>query len=175
MTDVITFGTPLRLVAERCISPAPDDDPERGDSAEGGECSELTAWRTTPGTNRSQRRNAPRPHHCALGHLTLGDDVDHVRQGRGLAVVLYLVAVGAVVSIATTLVVLVRYRAWSRPVAMAMGVTTVVGVGAVHVAPEWSHLADSYAAADAALSWLLFLAMMLAGLALTIVAAQADR
>lgn len=86
---------------------------------------------------------------------------------------LYLVAVGAVVSIATTLVVLVRYRAWSRPVAMAQGVTTVVGVGAVHVAPEWSHLADSYAAADAdALSWLIILAMMLAGLALTIVAAQ---
>ena len=47
---------------------------------------------------------------------------------------------------------------------MAQGVTTVVGVGAVHVAPEWSHLADSYAAADAdALSWLIILAMMIAG------------
>lgn len=110
-----------------------------------------------------------------LGILTLAHDVDHVRQGRGLPFVLHLVAVGALVSIATTLVVLVRYRAWSRPVAMAQGITTVVGVGAVHVAPEWSHLADSYAAADAdALSWLVILAMMLAGLALTIAASQAD-
>ena len=108
-----------------------------------------------------------------LGILTVGHDVDHVRQGRGLPFVLYLVAVGALVSIATTLIVLVRYRAWSRPVAMAQGITTVVGVGVVHVAPEWSKLADSYAAAGAdTLSWLIILAMMLAGLALTIVAAN---
>ena len=113
---------------------------------------------------------------CALlGILTVGHDVDHVRQGRGLPFVLYLVAVGALVSIATTLVVLVRYRAWSRPVAMAQGITTVVGVGVVHVAPEWSKLADSYAAAGVdALSWLIILAMILAGFALTIVAASAD-
>ena len=64
-----------------------------------------------------------------LGILTLGHDVDHVRQGRGLPLVLYLVAVGAVVSIGTTFIVLLRYRAWSRPVAMVQGVTTVVGVG----------------------------------------------
>lgn len=70
-----------------------------------------------------------------LGILTVGHDVDHVRQGRGLPFVLYLVAVGALVSIATTLVVLVRYRAWSRPVAMAQGIKTVVGAVVVHVAP----------------------------------------
>lgn len=110
-----------------------------------------------------------------LGILTVVHDVDHVRQGRGLPFVLYLVAVGALISIATTLVVLVRYRAWSRPVAMAQGITTVVGVGVVHVAPEWSTLADSYAAAGVdALSWLIILAMMLAGVALTIVAASAN-
>lgn len=110
-----------------------------------------------------------------LGILTLGHDVDHVRQGRALPFVLYVVGVGAPVSIATTLVVLIRYPAWSRPVAMAQGITTVVGVGAVHVAPEWSHFADSYAAANAdALSWVIILAMMVAGLALTIVPTQAD-
>lgn len=64
-----------------------------------------------------------------LGILTLGHDVDHVRQGRALPFVLYVVGVGAPVSIATTLVVLIRYPAWSRPVAMAQGITTVVGVG----------------------------------------------
>lgn len=107
-----------------------------------------------------------------LGILTVGHDLNHVRQGRGLPFVLYLVAVGALVSTATTLVVLVRYRAWSGPVAMAQGITTVVGVGVVHVAPEWSKLGDSYAAAGAdTLSWLIILAMMLAGLALAIVAA----
>ncbi len=110
-----------------------------------------------------------------LGILTLGHDVDHVRQGRWLPFVLYLVALAALVSIAITLVVLVRYPTWSRTVAMAQGVATVVGVGAVHVAPQWSHLTDSYAAANAdALSWVIILAMMLSGLVLIIVAIQAD-
>lgn len=56
--------------------------------------------------------------------------------------------------------------------AMAAGVvTTMVGVGEVHVAPVWSHPADAFAAADAdALSCLVILAMMLAGRALRIVA-----
>lgn len=110
-----------------------------------------------------------------LGGLTFVHDVDHVRQGRWLPFVLYLVGLAALVSIAITLVVLVRYPRWSRTVAMAQGVATVVGVGAVHVAPQWSHLTDSYAAANAdVLSWAIILAMMLSGLVLTIVAIQAD-
>lgn len=108
-----------------------------------------------------------------LGLLTVLHDVDHVRQGRPLPVVLYGVAVAALVSIGTTLLVLTRYPRWAREVAIAQGVSTVVGVGVVHVAPEWSHLADSYASAHAdAVSWLIIIAMMCTGLILTVLATQ---
>ena len=44
----------------------------------------------------------------------------------------------------------------SRSCSTSQGLTTAVGVGAVHVAPDWADLVDSYAAADAdALSWLI--------------------
>jgi hypothetical protein len=111
-----------------------------------------------------------------LAILTVLHDLDHVRQGRTLPPELYVVGVVALVSIGTTLGVLLRHPAWARPVAIAQGVTTFVGIGAVHAAPQWSTVTDSYAAAHAdALSWTIILATMLAGLALTIVAARDRR
>ena len=102
-------------------------------------------------------------------------DVDHVRQGRALPAVLYAVGFGALVSIVITLVVLVWRPALSRPVAMAQGVAAVVGVGAVHAAPQWSTVTDSYGAADAdALSWAIIIAMMGAGAVLAVAAARSD-
>lgn len=110
-----------------------------------------------------------------LGVLTVVHDLDHVRQGRALPPVLYVVAVAALVSITATLIVLVRYPRWARTAAVAQGVATLVGVGAVHAAPRWSTVTDSYAASDADIfSWLIILAMMFTGLLLVLVATRSS-
>lgn len=104
-----------------------------------------------------------------LGVLTVVHDLDHVRQGRALPAELYVVAVAALVSITATLVVLVRYPQWARTAAVAEGMATIVGVGAVHAAPQWSSVTDSYSAAHADIvSWAIIIAMMLTGLALAL-------
>ncbi|MEA2900602.1 MAG: hypothetical protein QOH36_489 [Actinomycetota bacterium] len=106
-----------------------------------------------------------------LAVLTMFHDVDHVRQGRGLPVELYFVAVFALVSIGVTLTVLLRRHPVAAPVAFVQGVATIVGVAAVHVAPQWSSVTDSYGAAHAdLLSWAIIAAMMTAGLTLALVA-----
>ncbi len=110
-----------------------------------------------------------------LGVLTVVHDLDHVRQGRALPPELYVVAVGALVSITVTLIALVRYPRWGRTAAIAEGVATIVGVGAVHAAPQWSSVTDSYSAAHADIvSWAVIIAMMLAGLALALLAVRSD-
>lgn len=107
-----------------------------------------------------------------LGVLTVVHDLDHVRQGRWLPWVLYGVAVAAVVSLALTLTVLLRRPQFAAPMAIAQGGATVIGVGVVHAAPQWSAFTDSYGAAHVdALSWAIVLAMMAAGLALAVAAA----
>ncbi len=112
---------------------------------------------------------------CVLGVLTVIHDVDHVRQGRALPPELYVVAVAALVSVTATLIVLVRYPRWARTVTIAQGVATIVGVGAVHAAPQWSTVTDSYSAARADIvSWAIIVAMMLTGLTLALVAALAE-
>jgi hypothetical protein len=109
-----------------------------------------------------------------LGVLTIFHDLDHVRQGRALPAELYVVAVAALVSITATLLVLVRYPRWARPAAVAQGVATIAGVGAVHVAPQWSSVTDSYTAAHAdVVSWAIILAMMATGFVLVLVGMRA--
>ena len=108
-----------------------------------------------------------------LAVLTVLHDVDHVRQGRALPVELYFVAVFALVSIGVTLTVLFRNHPVAAPVAFLQGLATIVGVGVVHVAPEWSSVTDSYGAAHAdILSWAIITAMMTAGLALAVLATR---
>lgn len=105
----------------------------------------------------------------ALTALTVLHDVDHLRQGRGLPYELYVVAVFALVSLGAMLTLLLRRHRLAGTASLAQGVATVVGVGAVHVAPQWSSLTDSYSAARVdALSWAIILAMMLTGLALVV-------
>ncbi|MGH9226668.1 MAG: hypothetical protein ACRD2W_23420 [Acidimicrobiales bacterium] len=113
---------------------------------------------------------------CVLGVLTVVHDVDHVRQGRALPFELYGVAVLALVMVGTTLTMLVRSHPLAEGAAVVLGILTIVGVGAVHVAPEWSTHADSYGAAHAdALSWAIIIAMVLAGVVLAVVAAVSHR
>ena len=110
-----------------------------------------------------------------LGILTVIHDLDHIRQGRALPTGLYVVAVAALVSIALTLAVLLRNPRWARPVAVAQGVLTIVGVGIVHAGPQWSTVTDSYSAARAdEVSWAVIIAMMLTGLTLALLAARSD-
>ncbi len=111
-----------------------------------------------------------------LGVLTLIHDVDHIRQGRSLPVELYAVAVLALLSIGLTLWVLARRHRLAGVVAFLQGVATIVGVGAVHVAPQWASVTDSYSAARAdAFSWAIILAMMSAGAVLALAAASSAR
>lgn len=112
----------------------------------------------------------------ALAVLTVLHDADHIRQGRGLPFELYGVAVFALLTIGATLTLLLRGHALAGTAAVAQGVATIVGVGAVHVAPQWSSLTDSYSAAHAdALSWAIVVAMMLTGLALVVLGAPSSR
>ncbi len=101
--------------------------------------------------------------------LTVIHDLDHVRQGRALPSELYVVAVLALVSTGATLVLLIRRHRLSALAAVIVGLATVLGVAAVHVAPRRSLLSDSYSHADAdALSWGIIILMMFAGLALAL-------
>lgn len=96
--------------------------------------------------------------------LTVLHDLDHLRQGRALPPELYLVAVAALASLTATLTVFLRYPDRAALAALAQGVATVVGVGAVHVAPQWSSFTDSYGAAGAdAASWAIIITMMVTG------------
>jgi len=111
-----------------------------------------------------------------LAVLTVLHDVDHVRQGRGLPFELYGVAVFALLSLGATLMLVLRRHRLAGTAAVAQGVATIVGVGAVHVAPQWSSLTDSYSAAHAdALSWAIIVTMMLAGVALVVLGAAPGR
>lgn len=104
-----------------------------------------------------------------LGGLTVLHDLDHLRQGRALPAVLYVVAVAALVSLALTITVLLTGPHLGRPVALAQGVSTILGVGAVHALPQWSSWTDSYSAAHADLaSWAIIIGMMAAGLWLAV-------
>lgn len=111
---------------------------------------------------------------CILGILTLVHDADHVRQGRALPRELYGVAVIATLMIGTTLTLLWRRHRLARQAVLVLGVATILGVGAIHVAPQWSSLTDSYSAAHVdALSWAIIVAMMLTALALAVTARMA--
>lgn len=83
---------------------------------------------------------------------------------------LYGVALLALTMLTATMVLLVRRRPAAELVALTVGVATVLGGAAVHVAPRRSFLSDSYSAAQAdALSWAIIFLMMLTGLAMAVV------
>jgi hypothetical protein len=108
--------------------------------------------------------------------LTLLHDLDHVRQNRSLDLELYGVGGLAVLTTVTTLVLAVRRHRLADYAAVLLGISTVVGVAIVHVAPRRAALSDSYGAAHVdALSWLVILAMMATGAALAWVTASAIR
>lgn len=131
---------------------------------------------TPEGKPHQPKLRAPVAIVSSLIALTVIHDLGHLRQGRSLAVELYVVAVLALVSTGSTLAMLIRRHPLARAAAVVVGLATVVGVGVVHVAPRRSVLSDSYTAARAdILSWLIIAAMMLLGLLLALISSPGSR
>ncbi|MGI8775160.1 MAG: hypothetical protein ACR2KQ_09165 [Actinomycetota bacterium] len=95
--------------------------------------------------------------------------LDHLRQGRSVGVELNVVGVVSVVATVIALVLAVQGHPLAKPAAILLGVGTFVGLLAVHVAPTWWVLSDSYGDAGVdALSWLIVIAMIVAAAVLAI-------
>ena len=78
-------------------------------------------------------------------------------------------AVLALLALTTTLMLLLRRHPMSELAAVVVGLSTVVGVAAVHIAPRRSIFSDSYSTAHAdALSWAIIIRMMLLGVVLAL-------
>lgn len=96
--------------------------------------------------------------------LTVLHDLDHVRQGRALDLELWGVGTLALVGTSLVLILAIRESVVASAVGFVVGLATVVGVIAVHVAPMWWFLSDSYGEAGVdTVSWAVIIAMMLAG------------
>jgi uncharacterized membrane protein len=103
--------------------------------------------------------------------LNVAHVLDHARQGRALDSELYSVGVVSFVAMLVVLGLALKRNSLAGPAALVLGVGTVVGVAAIHVAPTWWALSDSYGDAHAdALSWVIIFAMMVAGAALAFTA-----
>lgn len=100
----------------------------------------------------------------ALFVLTVVHDLDHVRQGRTLGTELYVVAALALAWLAGVFFLARRRHALTSWAALLMGLSTVVGVAGVHVAPHRSWFSDPYPATHAdLLSWSIIAGMMALG------------
>ena len=101
---------------------------------------------------------------AVLVGLTLIHDLDHVRQDRALDIELY--GIGTVSLIAGLIVLFLAARGHSLApfAARVLGIGTVVGVFAIHVAPTWWPLSDSYGDAGVdIMSWAVISAMIASG------------
>ena len=93
--------------------------------------------------------------------LAVSHDLDHIRQQRPLGLALWSVSVLGLVASVTVLAVAMRGSRFTGSVAAAVGAGTIVGLAAVHAAPTWWVLSDSYGDAGAdVLSWAIIIAMM---------------
>jgi hypothetical protein len=103
--------------------------------------------------------------------------LDHVRQGRELPAALSAVgAVGLGISIAVLIAAATRHRL-APEIAIAAGISTVIGIVAVHLLPRWSaSFSDPYSAARVdALSWASIFALIAAGVVLAAIGMAAAR
>lgn len=99
--------------------------------------------------------------------LTVGHELDHIRQGRALEPQLYgLMAVVTVLAV-ITFALAFRGQPLTAAVAAQVGFGNVVGPAVVHIAPAWGPFSDPFAATKVnALSWGLLAALMVTGLLL---------
>lgn len=104
--------------------------------------------------------------------LTVLHDLDHVRQGRELPVVLNVIgALGTLGALGLFLWSALRDDKNLARAAEVFGFTTVLGLVVIHVLPHWSAVSDPYAEAGVdALSWLSLAAFIAGGMGLAVVA-----
>jgi hypothetical protein len=99
--------------------------------------------------------------------------IDHTRQGRTLGFEVYAAGVAGWIALAVLLVLVARGHRLAAPFAVAVGLSVAVGFVLVHVAPHWSAFSDPYSAWDPdAVSWVLVVVPVLAGLWLAVVGAR---
>ena|GEM_PF-6801580 len=114
----------------------------------------------------------------AVGYLVLDllHTADHIRQGRSPAAA--VVTLG-LLNIATALVVMVlvlRRHPVAPLAAAAFGTAAFIGLLAVHVAPSWGVLSDSYLPLHLdAISWLSVVALLVAAAGMALAGASALR
>lgn len=95
--------------------------------------------------------------------------LDHVRQGRELPAELHVLGTVSLVAAVTVLILAIKSSDLAKPAAFLLGAGNVIGLLAVHVAPAWWPLSDSYGDAGVdALSWLIVIAMIVTGAALAL-------
>ncbi|HEX2104086.1 MAG TPA: hypothetical protein VHF51_10580 [Solirubrobacteraceae bacterium] len=82
--------------------------------------------------------------------------LDHTRQGRDLALEVYLAGVSGWIALGLMLALVARSHRLAAPYAAAVGLAVGAGLVAVHVLPHWSAFSDPYSGWDPdALSWAL--------------------
>ncbi|MEO7804628.1 MAG: hypothetical protein ABIS18_09950 [Actinomycetota bacterium] len=103
-------------------------------------------------------------------------DLDHVRQGRSIA--LPVIAVGLVGLLATIgcLVLAAVGHPLAPQVSLLVGVGNVVGFAAIHILPRWSVLSDPYPDVPVdAISWLGLAATMFVAFMVGLIGVNAIR
>lgn len=106
--------------------------------------------------------------------LTIVHVVDHVRQGRSLDLELYGVGTVSLLAAAVTVGLAAKGHRLAPSAGIVLGIGTVIGVIAVHVAPNWWPLSDSYGDAGVdMLSWAIIIGMILVGAVLAVISLRA--
>lgn len=106
---------------------------------------------------------------AALFGMTVLHDLDHIRQGRPLPTALTAVGLAGLLGAAICLVLAIRKHPLTAPAATLIGISSVIGLIAVHIVPHWSVLSDPYPDAQVdALSWTNLILLIAAALALGI-------
>ena len=133
---------------------------------------EIAANHEARSTSQVGVRNAG----ALLVGLAVTHDLDHIRQGRSLSLAIWGIGVFGLLSAVTVLVLAMRASRFAAPAAVVVGVGTILGLAAVHVAPTWWALSDSYGdvGVDPA-SWVIVIAMMGAAAALAVAGARSTR
>lgn len=111
---------------------------------------------------------------AALLGVTVSHILDHARQGRPLPGVLTAVGTLGLAMAGLSLFLAVRKHPASAPAAAFIGLSSVVGLVAVHILPHWSIFSDPYHEVGVdALSWANLALFILAALVLGVLGAKA--
>jgi hypothetical protein len=96
--------------------------------------------------------------------LTVIHDLDHLRQGRPLALEVKVVGVVAIVTAVACVVLSLRGHTFAPLACLITGAGSVLGLVVVHLVPRWSAISDPYPDAGVdALAYGIVIALMASG------------